>query len=211
MTRAELKTALKRYGFDDDDPLDIWINAARNELVSDLPFPVMDAEASFVTVAGDGNLSDNLPADFLKVIALTDDTDVGDSGSLDYMDYRMFRREIPDRSTQGQPTIFTVRNLNNITVYPVPDRTTTWDLLYQKSVTQLTDDSHVPSELPVQFHYPIVPRAAAIGLSAENEEERSEKALNDYLTGKQTIITFFSTRQGGQFESVQDVMNYASN
>lgn len=209
MNLGALKTALKRYGFDDNDPLVTWINAGRNETVADLPLSVSDDEAAFNSSAGVSDLSSLLPADFFKVVELIDVTDPTNVNPLDYMDYRKFRREIAGPDLSGSPSTYYVRNLNQIKIWPVPTQTTSWLLIYSQSVTQLVNDADTPTELPAQFHYIYVYRAAAIALAAENEEDRSAAAMTEYATAKESLIMAYNQRQAGSFGTVNDSMGYA--
>jgi len=205
-----LKTAVKRYGFDDNDPLVTWINAALHEIFlnQSLVEVLLENESAFQTNSGVSNLNASLPADFFKVIRLVDETVSTDVTPLEYVPYRKFRNEYPSPNTSGNPEIFTVRALNQIVVYPVPNRTTSWRLVYQGQETELAADGDVPNPLPLKSHYGIVYKAAAIGLMAENEEERAQTAEAQFDRIMDPIMNLYADRQAGEFGTVGDAQDY---
>ena len=70
MNLLALRTALKRYGFDDSDPLDQWINASYQEMGEAVDWTFMEVMTTVPTILGSNTIA--FPADFRKIISLRD-------------------------------------------------------------------------------------------------------------------------------------------
>lgn len=202
MDLDELKTALKRYGFDDTDPLETWINAAMHELERAAPWPFLESEQPLVTVAADATyVIGNQRLVYIKFD--------GDYESLTYMGLKEFNRRFPTRTTPGKPHSYTMVG-TEARLYPVPDAVYTGHMVLRERETDLTDPpGDGPNWIPTDLHYLIVVRAAAFALKAENEEERAADALEEY----NMMVTNAMSTYGIHTEEpvfVQDVMEYGS-
>lgn len=205
MNLGELKTALKRFGFDDSDPLALWINAAMHDLESETDWPWLEGLDEIAISAGESDIT--VPSDFFKVIYLRDATN---KKPWDYYDMRRFEREIVDPTTTGKPYIFTVMGFETINFYPVADSALTARLLYLKDLGDMTDDAHTPGTgiVPLKLHYAIVLKAASMALAAENEEERAQYALNEYGATIAAVMRSYDLKQLGEPEAVEDTQGY---
>lgn len=167
MDLAALKLALKRFGFDDSDPLTTWLNAAMREIENEEDWAFLEAETDIAALAGASSLT--LPPDFFKVYSLTDTTN---KFPVARRDSRWVRRHIETLTETGKAEIFWLIGLNTLKVWRVLDSAATFHLIYVKQLSALVNDADVPG-IPDRFHYTIVRVAAVIGLQAENEEERA--------------------------------------
>lgn len=206
MTTAQLKTALKRYGFDDGDPLLEWLNAALHDIEDAYDWPWLQNDATITIPAGDLT-SAVLPSDFFKPITLKDRT----------KDYKLkpktrqwWEDNIDDETDVGAPEFYTQLAIKSLDIWRVPDVETTLYLVYQKEISDLAIDADVPA-IPVRLHYPIVMRAASIGLMAENEENRAETAQSSYESTLDRAISKYTYTDLDEFETVTDQQEYGGN
>lgn len=203
MTLGEIKTALKRFGFDDDDPLTAWINEAYRQFLDAYQWPFLEAISSEDTVVGVDSL--NLPADFFSMITARITTA---STNLEYMGRIQFENEIQDPTKTGKPTIYTLVGMDGLVLYPIPDAVYTVRYYYKKFMSPLVDDIDVPFIGLSYYHYTLVQGAAAVGLQAENEEDRASTALENFSSGIATAIAAFGTKQTGEYGQVRDTQGY---
>jgi hypothetical protein len=206
MNFLQLKTALKRYGFDDNDPLDIWTNAARNEMWSDLDWATTEERHTFTLPANQAEYS-SLPANCFKPRTLTPSSNGVAQPSLDYIEWREFRKRY-DSNEQGFPHKFTLWNIGNLRFFPVPTQSVDFEMIFHAGPVQMTGDNDQPEEFHEIFHYIIVYRSAAIGLMAENEEDRAQTAMAEYASGLDRVLRAYGAREQDQYATVQDAMEY---
>jgi hypothetical protein len=77
------------------------------------------------------------------------------------------------------------------------------DLLYVRSLPDLTLDSETPS-IPARWHYTIVRGAAYIALQAENEEERAQTAQAQFEADLNKMRARYGRDQIGEPEVIED-------
>jgi hypothetical protein len=180
---SELETALKRYGFDDEDPLSTWLNAAKNEIVDEHDWPFLISRTTVVLPA----LTNTLPSltNFFKVISIRDQ----ETGrpKLEYYEPTRYEREIDDFAVSGIPRIYTTFDGSSIEAWPRPDVDRSLRVVFHTLVPDMSGPDDVPG-LPLGLHYAIVQRAASIALQAENEEERAQTAQSEYATALDRAI-----------------------
>lgn len=202
MDVTAMQTALKRFGFDDNDPLLIWLNAAMHEFEDAADWAFLLKRVDIAVAAGDDSLA--LPADYFKTRSLRH----SDGFKLKWRDYRDFDESIEDYTVQGTPSWYTTLGLNVAQFYPVADTAFTATLMYEAQLVDLVNPTDVPA-IPTRYHYSgIVQLAAAIGLQAENEEERSTAAralANDTIA---RAATKYSTETIDEFSQVRDSQGY---
>jgi len=208
LTLSQLKQGLKRYGFDDSDPLDLWINAALREFENASTWPFLETKAPLMTLAA-GDNSVPVPSDFAKVITLRDTNPTSPNAQtyFEYWDRRRFDRDIPNPALTGKPYVYTLINLNEIQVWPVPDTELTLELVYYRTVLDLVQSDDVPA-IPERWHYTIIRGAAYLALQAENEEERAQTAMAQFNQDIDRAVTYYANRELGEPDQVEDVMNY---
>jgi hypothetical protein len=211
MTLEEMKTLLKRYGFDEKDPLTGWINAAMHDLEDDFDWPWLESNVETIKVAPKVN-SLVLPAEALKVIGIRDTVNLR---KLILWDRHRFMREIQEPAELGLPEIYTLLNTTEIQLWRVPETEITFEVVFQGRTPDLGNPTDVPTTLgnvwPINAHYPIVMKAAAIALQAENEEERAKNALDQYDKSLEKLRKKFGERDLDEPQTVTDVMQYSEN
>lgn len=202
MNTGQLKTALKRYGFTDSDPLLTWLNAALHEFAGRYNWPFLETVVESALAVGDDTII--LPADFGKVISLKIK---GFTKTPQYKDLHVFEDMVEDDTVTGVPDIYTLIGLSTIVLYPVNDAPQTVRLIYRKKVSDLVNDVDVPG-VDVVTHYAIVLKAAAIGLQAEDEEDRASTASDEFDSAVISAIAQFSTKQEHAPAQVIDSAGY---
>lgn len=210
MTVQELKTSLKRYGFDDADPLMVWINAAMHEIESAyekwsflwFEEEKETAEKRFEITTAVNRLS--------KVRDITNEGVSGGVGyDLTYLDLRAFEREFGNLNSPGDPEYFTILGSSKIQVYPAPAGNRKYRVTGIKELSDLVEDGEEP-DIPTKNHYTIVRGAAYIALQAENEEERAASAQAQFESDLDKMVTNDSIRQIGEPTFVEDTADYAN-
>jgi hypothetical protein len=171
MQLSEMETALKRYGFSDDDPLTNWINWGMHELVKAHPWPFLETYLTISTTVGDGEYQADFNINYAKIN--------GDAQPLQYMTLNSFAREFPDDTVRGHPEYYTLLS-NFMQFYPVPDAVYMIKVVGRQAEPDLVDPTDEPSWIPPSMHHLIVVRAAVFALNAENEEDRAQAKLDEF-------------------------------
>lgn len=210
MTLEEMKTLVKRYGFDEGDPLTAWLNAAMHDIEDDFDWPWLEMAINREMVSGSNTIT--LAADTLKIITVKDLTNLR---KLNYYNRHKWTREIQDPTETGFPEIYTLRNTNEIQVWRVTQEAINFEVMYQAITPDLVNPADIPTTAgqvwPVNAHYPIVMKAAAIALQAENEEDRAKNALDQYEKALEKLRKKFGERELDEPTTVQDVQGYGEN
>lgn len=198
------KEYLKRYGFDDDDPLLVWLNAGKNEVEEAYDWPFLQIRTTVSASAGDDELT--LPSDAFKVqsVRIANTTQ-----KLTYMDVEGFEREIGDATTTGQPWIYTVVGTKQILLNTILDVATDFRVIYQEElddIETLADTDPLPG--PSRIHFACVMGAAYLALQAENEEERATTAQNQFDGKVRQLWGKFNSQELDEPQAVVDVMGY---
>lgn len=214
MKVAELKTALERYGFDESDPLLIWLNAAYHEIENAHKRWSFLEETEVGSIAPGGEADGRfnivgLAKRFVKVRDVTMElVGRGDGRDLEFWDRRKLQREIANLRASGLPEIFSILGRQTLQVYPVPGGSRTLETTYIQELPDLIDDEDEPL-IPVSNHFTIVRGAAYIALQAENEEDRAASAQAQFEADLEKMIDADIERQVGEPASVEDVVDYA--
>lgn len=209
MKVSDLKTALKRYGFDDTDPLLLWLNSAYHEIENAAQhWSFLEGEEELITNV---NIF-NLPGFALinRMIKLRDVTDelVGGSGvDLEFMDRREFQRQFSNSLASGNPEYYTILGSNKIQVYPDPTGNRNYKATFVKKLADLVGEAEEPA-IPVANHYTIVRGAAYVALQAENEEERAASAQSQFESDLDKMIMNDQIRQIGEMATITDAQGY---
>jgi hypothetical protein len=200
---TDLKEALARYGFDSSDPLTTWLNAALHEFEDAMPTNLFEKEATLTLDPGEFSVP--LPGDFFQIISFQLDN----RPPLQYTELREFQRTYDDLTVTGVPTQYTLVGLDTFRVYPVPDEEETVRLVYVRQASELSDSvpTGVP-DIPTRYHYALVQGAAATGLQAENEEDRSQTARGEFDSAIGRAISRLSNKQKHEPDQVQDTAGY---
>lgn len=205
-----MKAALKRYGFDDSDPLATWLNAALHEFESTADWVWLEEGPTVSSVvAGANTLA--LPGDAYKIITLRD---VDHNCKIKYWNRHKFTRNIQNQADAGQIEVYTLLNTTVLQFWRTPIVPTNLEVVYQALCPDMSGDSDVPgtgvTPFPVFCHYPIVMRAASIALQAENEEDRAKTAQSEYERGLMTCLGKNNERELDEPETVEDTQGYGS-
>ena len=205
MQLSEIRTVLKRYGFDESDPLDAWINEAKDRSSDHFDWPFFEKSATNNVAAGTSAFG-ALPTDYdipISVHTLVN----GNQTPLEYWDYEKFQREVESTTQSGNPSVWYVLG-GQIFIWPVPDVATDVILVYRAQQPDLVAGTDVPDLFPTRFHYNFAVGAASIGLMAENEEDRAATALADFQGRLDQLVQTYSSKQRTSFATVQDVQGY---
>jgi hypothetical protein len=207
MLVSEGKTALKRYGFSDTDPLLTWLNAGMREFEAAHDWSFLMNLIQVSSAIGNAGLTVS-PVMF-KVESIKS---VTTGVKLKYLAWLEFESGIEDPTEQGTPRFYTVigpSTSSTIQLYPVPDTVEDYRVLFQQSLTDMANDGD-PMPGPSRIHYPIVLAAAYIALQAENEEERSVTALTQFERSVDRLWTKYNKSELDEPQQVEDVMGYSS-
>lgn len=200
MLVSEGKTSLKRFGFDDTDPLLIWMNAGMRELERAHTWTFLQ---SSVVVASSGDAF-TLPTDFVKVYSIRDMTT---GAKLVRLSTSQFERDIEDPTDTGAPQLYRVIGTSDVQVWPLPDFATTYQVVYRTKFTDMSSDvAQMPG--PVEIHYPIIQGASYLALQAENEEERAKNAQAQFLAAIDGLWNTYGDNDEDEPQQVVDVMGY---
>jgi hypothetical protein len=206
---VEMKTALKRYGFDDGDPLATWLNAALHEFESAADWTWLEEGPLALQIAAGDNFI-TLPGDAFKIITLRD---VDHTRKLKYWNRHKFTRNIQDQTEQGQIEVYTLIDTMTLQFWRVPVLATNLEVVYQSLCPDMAADDDVPgtalTPFPTFCHYPIVMRAASIALQAENEEDRAKNAQAEYERGLLICLGKDGERELDEPEAVEDTQGYS--
>lgn len=202
MLVSDGKTALKRYGFSDSDPLLVWLNAAKSEFETARDWPFLFDLSNPSGAVGEDTIT--LPADFGRVITLRD---VTNKNKLNWIEPVEFERLIEDPTEDGQPVWYTIYGTDTLVIWRVLDTAVTWRLVYQATLPDMVNDN-VSMPGPTRIHYPIVQKAASIALQAENEEDRAISAESQYQSSVGSLWRRFATPVLDEMDQVVDYQGY---
>lgn len=207
MQVGDLKTALKRYGFDDNDPLLIWLNAAYHQIEKErMAWSWLEELETFNLNPNTARFTiTNNAKRFIKIRDTSDEAQKAWAGKdLEYWGRSKLLRSAYNLAQTGNPELYTILKRDTLQVWPVPTVQRTLEVWYIKELADLVEDSEEP-EVPVADHYTIVLGAAAIGLQAENEEDRAVSAQSQFEVELSRMVTADEERQAGEPEYVEDV------
>lgn len=217
MTHDQAKTLLKRYGFDDSDPLDDWLDEG-HEMVEDAhDWPFLEWIETVNMVAGATSRTIGSQTSF-KPISVRDATN---HRKLKPKEVQWWEREIKDPTATGKPKYYRLTDSFfgtpsiyqfQIDVYPVPDSDISLHVVSQlRSVkpSLLGPVGTTQLQLDPALHYPVVLGAAFTGLMAENEEERAQTALQQFDNAVEQRWQRYSRMDIDGPRQVVDVMGYS--
>lgn len=210
MNLTQLQIALKRYGFDDSDPLTTWLNAAVHEIEAAFDWPFLEVLPIRVSMPIGSNTI-TLPSDVSKILYVKDMTQFE---KLKYYGRNKFVRLISDPSDTGLAEIYTLVSTNQIQIWRVLGSATTFEVMYQSLCQDMVNATDIPGTAenpwPPIMHYLVVQNAAAIALQAENEEDRAKTALEQYNVALMRMMGKFGERELDEPDTVQDAQGYGS-
>lgn len=199
---SEGKTALKRYGFDDSDPLLVWMNEAMHQFEDAHDWSFLQQVTTLTVLAGINTLT--LPTNFYKIHSIRDT--VGKL-KLGYMTISEFERVIETPDDLSLPELYTITGTQDVQLYPTPDTDRLMRVVYQEELDEMVSDGSVMSG-PPRIHYPIVQGAVMIALQAENEEDRAANAKEQFEAAIERLWTKYNKTEDDEPQQVTDVMGY---
>jgi hypothetical protein len=139
-----------------------WLNAALGEFWNADEWSFRNGTGNATVTAGSSALT-GLPADFGTALGLYR----ADGVSVNYLRPRKFLEAYQASTLTGLPTDYTLIGSSGL-VGPVSSETATYQLLYEKALTQLSADADVPA-IPAEYHYALVYGASVKGLVQEQD------------------------------------------
>jgi hypothetical protein len=209
MTLEEMETALKRYGFDNKDPLKAWLNAAMRDIESVYDWPFLET-ALVETEMAAGSNEITLPLHTTKVITVKDQTNIY---KLKYYDIHKFERDIREPKEVGLPEIYYLISTNyKLGIWRVLEKPTKFELRVQLECNDMELANSEPGSTSIKWphhmHYPVVLRAAMIALNAENEEDRVKILAAEYEKMLMSLMLKYGEREMDEPLTVADAQGY---
>lgn len=210
MNLSEMQTALKRYGFDDSDPLTTWLNAAMREFEIAYNWRCLLTEVVLPVTSGFIDFTEHS-----KILSVQYfDSESRLSEPLEFLEYRRFldiqysdpANSLNQNSLPQYYSFFRDGNSNpKLIIYP-QSTVIGVRVMYLKKLLDISEAN--PCGLPSEYHYTIVRGAAAIGLEAENEEDRAAVAWGRFHDAieRASAREYPTTIDGNQ--QVVDVQGY---
>jgi hypothetical protein len=206
MLVSDLKAALFKYGFNDEDPWLQWLNEGYHEIEIENPQWSFLVVTETVALAS-GSVVVATTQTMKRPVKIRDITGESSSGGegedLEYMDLPQFERNFGNHKEIGNPQYYTVRG-KAVEVYPVPSGDREIQVTYIKELSDLAEETEEPL-MPPSFHFCIVYKAAAVGLMGENEEERANTAESQFINKLERLVSDDREKQVGEPEYVEIV------
>jgi hypothetical protein len=191
-----------RFGFDASDPITDWINEAQTEFVESFNWPFMFGTSSATLTIG--SIVVPVPTDF--GVARNFFYKSTNSVTAYPVPYRsQLSVEYNDRNLTetGSPRWWVV-SANTVSVFPIPDAAYPFQLDYERDTVVLAAGTDVPV-IPAKYHYALVRGGAAIGLEADNQEDRAATQYEKFHNIIDQAISRYQQPQTGTFSKVRDV------
>jgi hypothetical protein len=205
---SEMKTALKRFGFDDTDPLAIWLNAAMHEFEDEYKWTFTELLTTGTLTSG--TLTLTVPSTYVRTIALTF-TAPSMENPLNYITYRDYQQRRADDggAISGVPMYWT-KGPGGLIVHPVPDADRSYEHIFRARSDDMVSDASSPAFIPLEYHYALVEGAAAIGLAVDNSEERVADHRSIFEAAMARAAGKYLSRTEGNRDQVRDAQGYAT-
>jgi hypothetical protein len=221
-----MKTALKRFGFDDTDPLVSWLNAAMWEFETEYNWTFTDRFAQVTVPDPAPGSADNvlfLPSDYTRLISCRCISPVVEPALtvITVKDYvTLIEGETFGTSgTPGTPThIVATGPTGNqggaryaTVIYPASDTTRIFLLEYRGNGPAMVGDVDTPLLVPDEFHYDgIVEGAAVKGYSTDNAEDKMASHKDVYDRAVSRAVGLYLSKAEGAFDQVRDAQDYGT-
>lgn len=206
MLVGELKTALFKYGFNANDPWLQWLNESYHTIEIERKRWSW-LEITETIALGVGVVVLNTAQAMKRPVKVRDVTTElstgGEAQDLTYVPLTTFEREFGNHKQKGLPEYYTKRG-RTLELWPVPESARSISITYIKELGDLVTEAEEPAS-PKAAHYCTVIGAAAIGLSAENEEERANIAQGQFEAKLQKLVEDDEEDQIGEPEYVEEV------
>jgi hypothetical protein len=181
-----------------------------HEVEDDFDWPWLEGPSSLVPVAA-GQSTIPLPAESIKVISIKDETNIF---KLIRYDWHKFERDIREPEEKGLPELYVLTGTEAVQIWRVLERETNFRVRTQLKTADLSVLTDKPkttyAEWPPSAQYPIVQRAAAIALEAENEEERAKEIQKNWMETMMKLKLRFGRADMDEPLQVEDVQGYGN-
>lgn len=203
MLVSEGRTALKRFGFNDDDPIITWLNEGMHQFEDAHDWAFLQQITTIAAAIGASTLV--LPSALHKIHSIRD---VTGKVKLKYVTVSEFERTVTDPTVTGLPEIYTITGTETVQFFPVTAVARSFRVVYQEELVDmvLAPDAAMPG--PTRMHYPIVQGAAMIALQAESEEDRGANAKNEFEAAISRLWGKYNKKELDEPQQVTDVMGY---
>lgn len=204
MNIGQIKTSLKKFGFDDTDPLLDWINEANAQFVEAFDWPWLKQEVTGTLDGGDVLVTippaSTVP-DSMSIIVPSGTDDV--SVPLTYLPFTEYR-DVCISSVRGFPKFWTKISDTDYRITPPSSVLYGYVISYTAIAETFTADANTPL-IPSRYHYALVRGAAAIGLDTENQEERASTQQERFQEIIDRAMAKYITEHRGRFGRIRDV------
>jgi len=211
MTREEMETLLKRYGFDSKDPLKQWLEAGMRDVEMEHDWPWLYTKETWNIKAGEEIYSPQ--GGVIKIVTIKDETNIY---KYRYYEWHRFERDIREPKEKGKTELYTIVKMGysnmQIKFWRIPESPIEITAMVQEETEPLREPSTVPQTAgafwPLQAQFPIVLRAAVIALNAENEEERAKALQAEYDNLMTKLKWKYAEMELDEPATVADTMGY---
>lgn len=201
MNLGQIKTGVQRFGFDSTDPIVDWVNEAYVEFWDAFDWPWKKTELAGVMTVGQDTVTTTLVNSEVPY-NMSFSPDGGVSWvPIDYVPYVEYIK-LPIYTRTGYPCSWT-RLGNEIRVDPQPDYAYPFTLYHDLNLTSLSSDTDIPL-IPTRYHFTLVRGGAAIGLEAENQEDRAQVQWDKFEDRIEKLKSSFK-EQKGSFGRIRNV------
>lgn len=215
MLLSEARTLLKRYGFDENDPIDLWLKGGLLEFCNTYDWPFNHKTLTVTQPANSGLVSlPGIPEGLVKTIIVKDLTN---DKKLTYMEPTRFYRELETAQLDsGGAQYYTVTGGNlgsgsgtgpGIILWPNQSVDASYWVLYQ-GFSSFPSNGSDPLPIPDPCCQSVVTAAAIVALQSENEEERAqtEQAMFDSQVAR--LINRYNPDHRDEPSQVVDTQGY---
>jgi hypothetical protein len=205
---SEMKTALKRFGYDDSDPLTTWLNAAMHEFEDEFRWTFTELITTGTLTSG--SLTLTVPSTYVRTIALTF-TSPAMEDPLVYITYRDYQQRRADDggAIPGVPMYWT-KGPGGLIIHPVPDADRGYEHIFRARAADMAVDDDSPAFIPLEYHYALVEGAAAIALAVDNSEERVADHRSIFEAAMARAAGKYLSRTEGNRDQVRDIQDYGT-
>jgi hypothetical protein len=207
MNVAALKTIVRRYGFDDSDPLLTWLNEGMRIVEDERRWTFREKTASVVMPALGSLERASIASDLAKIRWVRSYPTGFEDVKLSFREPMWLETEFGETETDVSGGTYWTWTNDSLFVFATPEVDLPLKVRYVSLKPELTSDSDVPG-LPQPFHYCIALAAAMIALMAENEEDRAGTAQQQLASRLDTLAANWAEREADMPTGVSDVMGY---
>lgn len=206
MLVSAIKTGVKRFGFDDSDPLLDWINEAVIQFVDAFDWPWMKTTNQYNFIADGFTFSRNIGSNIPRNVGIVYN---GVYTKLIWKPLIEFEEDGDAYCLGSLPKYWTFYGStdsisNAINFSPIPTVNFTLIVNGQTNPPILTADGDQPI-IPPNYHYPLVRGAAAIGLDSDSQEERASVQAQRFQDSIDRAINKYRVTQTGVVDKVRQV------